>query len=171
MASPTPQPRPGRRAALNNFLRAPRGDKRLAAEAAACLILARLLIVFVPLRRWNASAHVGRADMSAASADPAALERARRIGRIVRLTARRMPFKALCLTQAVAGQWMLRRRGLSGEIRLGARKPAPDRPMELHAWLTVGEAVLTGGAQARAFTPLKPAGRVASRRSEHDRAG
>lgn len=170
MAPPTPKPRPEGAAFLGNLVRLPLAEKALAAEAAACLALARLLILFIPLRHWNDGVDVGRERVTAPP-DDAALDRARRIGRIVRLTARRMPFEALCLPQAVAAQWMLRRRGLSGVIRLGARKPAPDQSMRLHAWLVCGDAVLTGGDVVPAFKPLQPAGSDAPTASDHDRGG
>ena len=163
-----PSTRPEGGAFLANVWRLSAGDKLLAAEAAVCLACARFLILFVPLRRWNHTAGIGRGEAQI-QADRNALDRAVRIGRVVRLTARRMPFRAVCLPQAVAVQWMLRRRGLRGVIHLGARKPSPDDTIKLHAWLTFGGVVLTGAREAPAFTPLRRREAQAALGPDHER--
>ena len=54
----------------------------------------------------------------------------------------------------MAAKWMLRRRGVSSRLWIGVRRPAPGRPLEYHAWLTVdGESVI-GGRSADAYVPL-----------------
>ena len=56
----------------------------------------------------------------------------------------RLPWRADCLVQALAAQRWLRRHGVATQLIIGARKPTPTE-FEAHAWLKVGERVVTGG--------------------------
>ena len=120
-------------------------------EAAALLGLARLLVKHVPMRYW-------RRWLTTADAPPAPPRRdlARAIARSVRSVGRRR-LNAVCLPQAMAGQWMLRRRGVASRLWFGVRRAQGDADeMEYHAWLTVdGECVL-GGGEIETFTALPP---------------
>ncbi len=72
---------------------------------------------------------------------------ARRMGLAVRRAARFTPWNSNCLTQALAMQRLLLRRGISGRLYLGVKKhpQAPDKPgLSAHAWVTCGTEVLTG---------------------------
>lgn len=71
---------------------------------------------------------------------------------VVPRLARRLPWRADCLVQAMAGQVMLSRRGLASEILVGTAKH-PDGTFEAHAWLTCGGPVVLGGDVVR-FVPL-----------------
>lgn len=71
---------------------------------------------------------------------------------VVPRLARRLPWRADCLVQALAGQVMLSRRGLASEILVGTAKH-PDGTFEAHAWLTCGGLVVLGGDVVR-FVPL-----------------
>lgn len=83
----------------------------------------------------------------------------RRVGRIVGKVARRLPFRALCLPQAMAAQWMLRRRGVRSQLVFGARRgTAPDRALEFHAWLIVAGECVIGAGEVETYTPLRPHG-------------
>ena len=120
-------------------------------EAAALLGVARLLVRHVPMRYW-------RAWLTTADAPLAAPRHAvaHTIARSVRSVARRRPLRAVCLPQAMAGQWMLRRRGVPSRLWFGVRKGPDAGGLEYHAWLTVdGECVL-GGGETETFTALPP---------------
>ena len=75
----------------------------------------------------------------------------RAVGWMVRRVARRLPFQALCLPQAMAAQWMLRRRGVPGRLRVGVRRSSPERPLEYQVWLTVGSPSSAVGPRGVAF--------------------
>ena len=51
---------------------------------------------------------------------------------------------ATCLTQALAGQWLLARQGFGSRVVIGVRR-AQGRSVAAHAWLRVGEDVVLGG--------------------------
>lgn len=133
------------------------------AEALALLALARLLVARVPLARWRAT--LGEP----ATAEPAdvALRRddnlvARRLARAVQRAAARLPGESLCLPQAVALQWAMRWRGLSGTLHVGVR-PRDERSGsgDLHAWVVRRGEVLIGASDERhhALFVVRNAGR------------
>ena len=134
---------------LRAFVRAPAATRWMALEAAFFLLAARLLVAYVPRRRWRrwAAATEGEA---AASGSPPARRRIlpstrpvpRRIGWLVPKVAAGAPFEAACLPQALAARWMLRRRGVASRLCFGVRRP-PGANLEVHAWLTTdGEGVV-----------------------------
>ena len=135
---------------LASWLRLPSAQRALALEAAAWLTLAWVLVQHVPMRYW--CRHVEAAGDGSDGVGRQPLGRA--VGRMVRRVARRLPFEALCLPQAMAAQWMLRRRGVSGRLWIGARRPAPGQPLDYHAWLTVDGESVVGGRSAGAYVPL-----------------
>jgi hypothetical protein len=60
---------------------------------------------------------------------------ARGVARIVRVAAAHGPYRANCLQQSVTLWWLLRRRGVAGDLRIGTRKGAQG--LEAHAWIEV----------------------------------
>lgn len=77
------------------------------------------------------------------------------IGWAVATAARRIP-AATCLTQALAAQYLLRRRGLEADLRIGVARAAGE-PLEAHAWVESRGQVVVGGV-ARPYTPLPSLG-------------
>ena len=126
-------------------------------EAAALLGLARLLVKYVPMRHWRA--WLTTADTPLAT--PRRLALARTVARTVRSVARRWPLRAVCLPQAMAGQWMLRRRGVASRLWFGVRKAANDSvanaaELEYHAWLTVNGKCVLGGGETETYAVMPP---------------
>lgn len=108
------------------------------------LVVARFLIARIAFGRWRAS--LGRIA-SGNKTLPASSQRERAMaegcGHAVRRAARRLP-GSLCLPQAMALQWMLRRRGVPATLLMGvaghgARHGALG---DLHAWVEMGGAPL-----------------------------
>jgi hypothetical protein len=81
-----------------------------------------------------------------------ALEAGRRLGWVVQTAARRGPWPANCLQRSLVLWFLLRRRGLPGELRIGVRR-APgaemDAPLAFHAWVEQGGVVLNDRADIR----------------------
>ena len=78
----------------------------------------------------------------------------RRVAYIVRKVAHHVPFHAVCLPQAMALQWMLRRRGVPSRLVFGTRREAGGMGLEFHAWLTVAGECVIGAEEAETFTAL-----------------
>jgi hypothetical protein len=80
---------------------------------------------------------------------------ARRIGVAVTSAARWLPWHPVCLPRALAARAMLGRRGIPCTLHMGAKAVrTPGETLQAHAWLTVGEAGITGMAEAPAFTEI-----------------
>ncbi|HEX6133051.1 MAG TPA: lasso peptide biosynthesis B2 protein [Longimicrobiales bacterium] len=67
----------------------------------------------------------------------------------VAAAARVLPWKPVCLPQAVTAQWMLRRRGIPSTLYLGTD---PRNGYDAHAWVRVGRVIVTGGDDPRRYT-------------------
>ncbi len=69
---------------------------------------------------------------------------ARDVAWAVRAAARHLPFRAVCLTQALAAHAMLRRRGVRGVVHFGAAGPTSSDALDAHAWLEAAGVEVTG---------------------------
>lgn len=59
-----------------------------------------------------------------------------------------------CLTQAMAAEWLLARRGLVTHLQIGVAK-GEDGRLQAHAWLEQDGRILIGGSDSpQQFTPL-----------------
>ncbi|HUF32081.1 MAG TPA: lasso peptide biosynthesis B2 protein [Acidimicrobiales bacterium] len=108
-------------------------------EAAVLLTVAKVAVAVVPFRllRRVLGQHSPAGDETFGPLPPAAW----RCGRAVEAAARRLPFATACLPRAIAGQLMLRRRGLAGTVVFGLARQ--DGALLNHAWLEhEGAAVL-----------------------------
>lgn len=140
------------RAAPAKWRRRSRTERLLLLEAFALLGMARLLVLAIPFR-WLARSLGAHMQESGARTNPDDLHLARLIGQAVCSAANNTPWQSVCLPQAVAGQWMLKRRRIPATIYLGVAK-ADAKPEQLaaHAWLRCGDIILTGSAGHRQFT-------------------
>jgi hypothetical protein len=133
------------------------GAEALVALAHARLILHRTSPADVLRRNAETEARAARRSVS----DSETAESCARIGFIVPRAALRLPWRADCLVQALAGQAMLLRRGIASTIAVGAAKH-PDNSLEAHAWLLCGSEVILGGDISR-FEPLLDPGATRNR--------
>ena len=81
--------------------------------------------------------------------------RAVSVGRAVTAAARRLPWRPVCLPQALAASFMLRLRSIPSHLCLGVRRE--NGTIDAHAWLIVdGPAggVVCGADQAPHFVPI-----------------
>ena len=78
------------------------------------------------------------------SAAAAPLDTLEGVGMAIRRVAARVP-AATCLVQAIAGEVMVERRGLTSELHFGVRKATP---FDAHAWLESQGVVVVGATEA-----------------------
>ena len=142
--------------AMRTFARVPVATKAMALEAAFFLLVARVLVSHVRMARWRRWLVTGEGDEANAVASderhlrPTARPIPRKVGRIVARVADLAPVKAVCLPQAMAAQWMLRRRGIASRLFYGFRRP-PGADLQLHAWLTAGGEGVVGYREAETY--------------------
>ena len=120
------------------------------AEAVFCLAAARLGTLVLPFR-WVAAFSATMARRSPLPPEGRAAS-IRGIVGIVTVSARHTYFRAACLQQALAVQYMLRRRGVETALNFGVCHDA-DGALAAHAWVSDGDAVIIGGQVGR-FTRL-----------------
>jgi hypothetical protein len=114
-------------------------DALLLSEAAACLLLARigLLFSYRAVNRLDHE-HSGEPRSSSLTGTPA------RIVWALQALSRRLPGKNTCLVQALAAQAMLRRRGYASELRIGVSGRGPTGAIKAHAWVECDGRVVLG---------------------------
>jgi hypothetical protein len=88
--------------------------------------------------------------MAVSTAEPDATRTAevRRVEWAVATAARNLPWKPVCLPQAVAAQWMLRRKGIPSTLYLGID---PAGNYDAHAWVRAGAVIVTGGPSIQRY--------------------
>lgn len=126
----------------------------LAAEAAAELVRARLLTLLPASVYTRGLGALGAVVVPAAT--PMQTEEAERIGRMVEAVARDLPFRLLCLQQAIAVRRMLARRGVPAAVCLGVSRDRADRERPAdgraaHAWVEVGSRVVSGAGELERY--------------------
>lgn len=130
-----------------SFARAGPRRQALVIEAIASLASARLMLAAHPFSRTARELGPFSPVGGATSGGQDFSSREARIVQDVRwaihCVAPRMPFRAVCLQQAVAARAMLRRRGVTSVLHLGAGR---DESGELaaHAWLDAAGTRVTG---------------------------
>jgi hypothetical protein len=150
------------KALLKAMTRTWRGFWRLSANSrgVALVAAAALTATWVGLRlagfqRWKVALvwlNPRNAD-AAATPDPAPIETARNMARIQEAVSRHLIFHASCLEQSLVLWWLLGRRGIPAELRIGARKEAGR--FEAHAWVELGSVVLNDSGEAHLhFAPF-----------------
>ena len=104
---------------IRNFARRPLRDQWLFARAYILLGIARLAIKTVTFERLARTLGESRVETSSEAPIPHVLE-ARRVGRAVRSASRYTPWKSNCFPQAITAKYLLRGRGISSTLYLGA---------------------------------------------------
>ncbi len=118
-------------------------------QAWTMLLIVDLGLRLLPFPRVQKLAAFGRRANDAKAAD-AALE-LRRLDALVDITARNHLYAMTCLRQALTLQWLLARRGIAADLRIGVRREG--RALEAHAWVECAGQVEARGVQDY-FTPL-----------------
>lgn len=171
-----------------------RADRRVLVQAAWLLVQARLTVPFIDFRadpgatgRAHSPAPSGVAPRQPALPEAAlpdatpsdttlsgrALQRAQAIARLVGIAAAHVPLDVACLHRSLVLWRLLRRRGISCELRLGAG--TTGGPFEAHAWVECAGVALDEDADhlsryrafGRAVMPMggRPRWRLATRRT------
>jgi len=144
---------------LRRFAQVSYQCRALVVEAVAWLLLARLALIFIPFPRLARSlgAFVAPNDARALRARSKGsreqIEFAEEVGLAVTRFARYAPFRAVCLSQAMAARVMLKRRGVSSVLHFGAGR-GKDKPLDADARLNTAGVEVTGYPVAKYFAEI-----------------
>ena len=124
----------------------PVGDRFRLFLYAFLLLLAHIALRWFGYQKVYAflSSHPGKRDIFPEQAGEA-LDGARRCAYLVSVAARYGFIRVTCLRQALLVFWLLRRRGIFTDLRIGVRREG--KSVIAHAWLKMGDEVITEGAQ------------------------
>lgn len=133
---------------LRTFLTAGPRRQLLVAEAACRLLAARLALLATPFakmsRQFGTFVAPGDPLVNVSlPPDPRSAGLVEDIGWAIRATAPFMPFRSLCLQQAMAAQGMLRQRGIACRMHFGAGRDGTGA-MIAHAWVEAAGLDVTG---------------------------
>ncbi len=140
------------RSLLYKFLGLPSAERWLLLKAALLLLGIKLglwLLPFQTLRRFLdglAQAPVKPREAKQFSAE--------RIAWAVEVAGRRLPVARTCLTQALAAQVLLARRGHPALLHIGVTRAQEKEEFEAHAWLESRGEVVIGRYKLERYTPL-----------------
>ena len=135
---------------LRKFLQLPSAERRLLVKAALLLGAVRLGLWLLPFRTLRrVLTQLGQGFEGLYKLDQCSEDR---LAWGVTKASRYVP-KATCLTQALATQVLLARRGQPALLRIGVVKGEEGR-LEAHAWLESRGEVVIGGSELERYTQL-----------------
>lgn len=132
-----------RRRQLLHFYQHPWADKWLFVQAYCGLGLAWMVIHTLPFR-WIAARLGERMGDSPSTISPGQAQVARRVSWAVRRASGLTPWPSVCLPQVITAKMLLRRRGITSTLYLGAVFNE-NQSLLAHAWLRCGPLYITGG--------------------------
>jgi hypothetical protein len=137
------------------FWRLTGSERAVVLEAAAGLGITWVGLRLAGFRRWKII--VDRVARMRASNSPASCDAKDiaepEIARLASSTAHSLPFRSNCLEQSLVLWWLLTRRGIPVDLKIGARKEA-DR-FEAHAWVEFeGRIIGSPGEEHLHFVPF-----------------
>jgi len=122
------------------FWRTSSDARGIVLEAACALTAARVSLHAIGFRRCKtAIERLTPAVRNGLSRRPE-IEFAHAIGRWESAAARHLPFTTNCLDRSLALWWLLRRRGIAADLRIGGRKQ--NGQFQAHAWVELDGVVL-----------------------------
>jgi hypothetical protein len=131
---------------IARYHRLPAIRRRILLRAVLTLTLTSVAVALLPFRR---AIRLGSATLSRRSeilADD--------IVWAIEATARRLPWRTVCLQKGLAAQHMLRSAGIDAVLHFGARHEPQSRDLEAHVWVTVDGHPIIGGEQALGFASV-----------------
>jgi len=119
---------------MKRFFAIPKERRRLLLEACRSLVIARLMLLFLPFP-WlasYASRRTSKAELEGVERNRICRQVAEAVDRVADLS----PMKIVCFPRGIAAQAMLRRRGISTTLYYGA---VNEGRLVAHVWIQDGE--------------------------------
>jgi Transglutaminase-like superfamily len=123
------------------------GERSIALEAAGALIATWFGLRLIGFRQWKKVLLrlLPTKTPTPDSTRPEAAKCAPQISQLEMAAARYLPLRANCLEQSLALWWLLERRGIAAQLRIGAWKDSDH--FEAHAWVELDGKVLNEPAK------------------------
>jgi hypothetical protein len=138
-----------RESRLRRFVRLDGADKWLLLRATGWLVVARIMLIFMPFRHLSARLS---AESNSTHIEPEQVL-LQRIAYAVSAAANNVPWRSDCFPQTIAARMLLKRHGYASTIHFGVERVGED-VLNGHAWLTCGETVVIGGAELHRYSEL-----------------
>jgi hypothetical protein len=130
---------------LLRFLRYPLSEQWILFQVSIMLVSIRVALIFLPFRTISRlTQRVGRKPLDLNAGEVVST---RRVIWAINKAGGPILGDRACLAQALAGQLLLKRRGISTHVRIGVLKDG-DGQLQAHAWLESEGQVLIGGTVA-----------------------
>jgi len=127
-------------AKLRRFSALPRAAKRDFVQAALLMPLIRVSLRLRGFRATQESLQSRVGGGAAGLSEASAADETKQVCRMVVAAARYSPISSTCLERSLTLWWLLARRGIATQLRIGARKSGDK--FEAHAWVERnGEAI------------------------------
>jgi hypothetical protein len=136
-------------------------DRLLLGQAWAALLLVRLMLGVLPFTTIRAVCVRARRPVNINETPTDVRPHILRVARLVEIAARYSPAGATCLTETLALAWLLGRRGIMTNVRIGVARR--NRHVAAHAWLEREGRPIYGLSDGDRYVPLLPAGPDVSR--------
>ena len=137
------------------FLTLPHGYRGLLFRALAMVVVVRVGLWILPYRVVRDALDRTTASRSTVRTDEEVRYYRKRAVWAVGAVSKRLLGSKPCLVQALVGRWLLARRGIETEIRIGVSKEG--HVLLAHAWLEQGGRILLGGADSPSkYEALRP---------------
>jgi hypothetical protein len=144
---------------LRKFLALSWAARILLIEAWLHLGLARLALRVVPFRLISRRLGPQRGPVDLPTSSGVVPVAAQGVTRAIGIMSRHTPWESACLAQAIAGKFMLQRRGVPSLLVLGTRKDDAGN-LTAHAWLRVGDGIALGGSEQGSYAVLAAFGEL-----------
>ena len=130
-------------------------DRLLFLEAVLLLAFARFCVRFLRFHHYAGllGPQCEGEMLQPVQADQVTRDEIQAIGQEIKRAANNVPWQAVCLPQAMAGKWMLKRRGIASALYLGLAR-GDNIELKAHAWLVAGKVPVTGVASREEFTQV-----------------
>jgi hypothetical protein len=136
---------------LRKFVRLPAEERSLSVKAALLLTAAKASLVLLPFKTVRrVFGKAGETPLGARFVDRSSVEK---VVWAVGSAGRLLPWARTCLTEALAAQVLLSRRGHQATLRIGVVKGEGEQFLA-HAWVESGGAAVIGGRELERYVPL-----------------
>lgn len=136
---------------IKNFVFGSFKDKKYYLIALKWSMIVRFSMVFLPFKYYRGL--FGKLQNVAETNEysPEKSLEIKRIREIVISICRNTPWESKCLVEAITCKKMLQKIGVETTVYLGIRKDENGKEMKAHAWLKLGDHILTGRSGHQSF--------------------